>query len=506
MNKDSIKNGIYNTFNKPIEQQKFVRDNSSYQPNSAFYNTDIVNTYGENMRDMSQFNLQQNFKETKPILMNQDMTYKHNTLYDNMNANLLSETITEYRLNIDSFDRNIEQFPDPFKYVVTFAPVMNSTNPLIDDYVLDPQETLIYSSDPSLLVSYNDKLKRYYNPFITREFKNVKFIRIDNLVMPRFHTLVINDEWRHCPRCKTNFIKDDFERLSDVVLSSQRYNPDIETCGVLFTDRFIMLKIEELNDGRNLATNTTNSQAFTIFPDRYQGIMYWRGNPYYAMRTWYDSALGNINRLSFEFYNSWGVPITLNTTSIDYETKFIKSTPLLSSSYNMSMIKNDENTILFFIKRMTEIIKCVVILNFNLDNKINFYNIDNPNDIILNTNTFEINNNEDFFKELNEFVSKKGFVNVQKTTNKCKKITININDYINDVIWYSHLKCNQDKKIEYNLSILFEKYKKHLYIILEKLKIEIYNIPYNKYFQNHIMCVISCATNELNTKISYKIN
>jgi hypothetical protein len=224
------------------------------------------------------------------------------------------------------------------------------------------------------------------------------------------------------------------------------------------------------------------------------------------MRTWYDSALGNINRLSFEFYNSWGVPITLNTTSIDYETKFIKSTPLLSSSYNMSMIKNDENTILFFIKRMTEIIKCVVILNFNLDNKINFYNIDNPNDIILNTNTFEINNNEDFFKELNEFVSKKGFVNVQKTTNKCKKITININDYINDVIWYSHLKCNQDKKIEYNLSILFEKYKKHLYIILEKLKIEIYNIPYNKYFQNHIMCVISCATNELNTKISYKIN
>ena len=434
------------------------------------------------------------------------MTYKHNTLYDNMNANLLSETLTEYRLNIDSFDRNVEIYPDPFKYVLSFAPVLNSTNPLLDDYVLDEQEALIYSTEPSLLVSYNDKLKRSYNPFITREFKNVKFIRIDNLVMPRFHTLVINDEWKHCPRCKSAFIKDDFERLSDVVLSSQRYIPDVEACGVLFTDRFIMLKIEELNDGRNLATNTINSQAFTIFPDKYQGIMYWRGNPYYAMRTWYDSALGNINRLSFEFYNSWGVPITLNTKAIDYETKFIKATPLLSPSCNMSLIKTDENFMHFCIKRMTEIIKCVVILNYDIDNKINFYNIGSPNDIMLNENTFEITNNDDFFRELNDFVSTKGFISCQKITKKGKKITMNINEYINDVIWYTQYNFYENKKIEFNLLILIEKYKKHIFNILEKLKLEIYDIPFNKYFQNHIMCVISCATNELNTKIAYNSN
>lgn len=51
-----------------------------------------------------------------------------------------------------------------------------------------------------------------------------------------------------------------------------------------------------------------------------------------------------------------------------------------------------------------------------------------------------------------------------------------------------------------------EKYKKHLFKILVKIKLEIYDIPYNKYFQNHIMCVISCATNELNTKIAYNSN
>ena len=265
-----------------------------------------------------------------------------------------------------------------------------------------------------------------------------------------------------------------------------------------------MLKIEELNDGRNLATNTTNSQAFTIFPDKYQGIMYWRGNPYYAMRSWYDSALGNINRLSFEFFNSWGEPITLNTKSIDYETKFIKSTPLLSAMCNLTFDKDNESYIIFFIKRITEIIKCVVLLNYNLQDKIHFYNIGKPDDIILNDRTFEITNNDDFFKDLNDFVSHRGFVSVNKTTKKNKKITMNINQFIDDVIWHIPHKYNEDKKIEFNLCILMGKYKKYLFNILEKLKLEIYDIPYNKYFQNHIMCIISCANNELNTKISYR--
>ena len=83
---------------------------------------------------------------------------------------------------------------------------------------------------------------------------------------------------------------------------------------------------------------------------------------------------------------------------------------------------------------------------------------------------------------------------------------MNIDDYINELIWYSPLQCGEDKKIEFNLLILIEKYKKYLFAILEKLKLEIYNIPLNHYFQNHIMCVISCATNELSTKIAYNGN
>jgi hypothetical protein len=506
MDKNSIQNGVYNTFNKPMEQKNFVRNNSSYQPNSTFYNPEIISTYGQNMRDMSQFNVQQNFKEVTPILQNQDFNYKHNTLYDNLNPNLLSESISEYRLNIDSYDRNIEIYPDPFDYKVSFGPVLNSTNPLIDDYVLNQQEALIYSTNPTLLVSYNEKLKRSYDPCITRDFKNVKFIRIDNLIMPRFHTLVINNDWNYCKKCKTEFIKDDFERLSDIILSGQRYIPDVEACGVLFTDRFIMLRIDELNNCHNLATNTINSQAFTIFPDKYQGIMYWRGNPYYAMRSWSDDSLGNMSRLSFKFYNSWGVQITLNTKNIDYETNFIKKVPLLSFNFNKSFIKNDENIIKFYILRMTEIIKCTVILNYNIKNRILFYSIGGPSDIILNNSIFEVDNGYDIYKELNDFVSLNGFITVTKTTNKGKKIKISINDYIDNIIWFDNANSNEEKKIEYNLFVLLEKYKTYLYSILEKLKLEILNIPLNHYFQNHIMCVIGCAENKLNTKVAYNSN
>ena len=51
-----------------------------------------------------------------------------------------------------------------------------------------------------------------------------------------------------------------------------------------------------------------------------------------------------------------------------------------------------------------------------------------------------------FFKELDEFVSPKGFTSVIKITNKNKKITMNIDDYINELIWYSPLQCGEDKK------------------------------------------------------------
>ena len=40
--------------------------------------------------------------------------------------NMLKEVVKEYRLNIDSIDRNIELYPDPFNYVIQLGPITNS--------------------------------------------------------------------------------------------------------------------------------------------------------------------------------------------------------------------------------------------------------------------------------------------------------------------------------------------------------------------------------------------
>lgn len=501
MNENNIRSGIYETYNTPLQQQQFVLNNSKYQPNSTFYNPQIVAPYGENMRDMSQYNMSESFRKITPLTQNQDFNYKENTLYANLNSNLLSETLTEYRLNIDSIDRNVEIYPDPFNYKVFFGPITNSggfqpniLNNNVPELKFNTEEEVkIYNAFPHIIAKYDNIIKNQYNPYILRDFKNVKFIRLDNVIMPRFNKLIINCEWDELTKCKKKHLKDDFEKYYECVISKYRYIPDLDECNALFFDRFIMIEIDELTDYKNLATNSINNKAFTVFSDKYISPLYYKATGYYSIRNYIDSALGNISCLSFKFYNSWGEPITLNRTSIQYETKFIQNTHFLNPNINC------DEYFKFCVLRMTEIIKCIVLINYKICKKINFY----EDDIIFNQTTFDVSK-DTIFEELNDFVSKeKTFIDVYKKTQKNTKTKISINDYINNVFWYDLIDV---KEVKYNFKILFDRYKKYIYDLLVNLKIEIDNIPLNKCFQNHLMMVISCATNDLNTKIAYHSN
>jgi hypothetical protein len=180
----------------------------------------------------------------------QHLFYKNNTIVENLSDTLNRETIIEYRLNIDSGDRDVDIYPDPFQYVVTFGPVVNSNiNSLIqrdelktnlrnqntynsrnknrNQKVVDSFEDneLLYNLENDLLVNYDNTLKKIFNPYITRDFINVKFIRLDNIVLPRYNALKINYDWKYTNK-KNNcvkYIKDDYERLIDCSISYERY-------------------------------------------------------------------------------------------------------------------------------------------------------------------------------------------------------------------------------------------------------------------------------------------
>ena len=547
---------MFNPISK--EQQKFINNYSSYNGASV---GDIT----------SMHNYDTCMTNATPILKKPDYSYKNNTIVENLNDTLNRETIIEYRLNIDSGDRDVDIYPDPFQYVVTFGPVVNSNiNSVIQRDELKTnlrnqntynsrhpkknqdgsfeENELLYNLENDLLVNYDNTLKKIFNPYITRDFINVKFIRLDNIVLPRFNALKINCDWKYTDKKNScyNYIKDDYERLIDCAIAYDRYIPDPNICSTLLTDRFIMVSIKEIRNNQNLATNIINTNSFTVFPDKPTGLMYWRGNPYYAVRIYDDSQLGNITKLSFEFYNSNGTQLKLDTSQVSYEISFINSVNIINPN-NALMILNDhhnhdhdhnhnhdhrhdrhdhcyEQKIKFILDKMTQIIKCIIIINFDIKDKIKFYcdvplnssdccdnnsaekNIVNDAELKYNDCTFVLGN---MFDEFNEFVTTNGFINVSKKTQDGKSVSVSVNQYIYNVLWYVQLNdynCNFDINCNAykNLEIILARYKEYVFAILDKLKKEIANLPLNQYFQNHSLFTMGVYEQKLNTKINYR--
>ena len=264
------------------------------------------------------------------------------------------------------------------------------------------------------------------------------------------------------------------------------------------------------------------------------GLLYWRGSPYYAVKIYKDSLLGNITKLSFVFYDSFGTEIILNRTCINYETdQLIKTKIMNPNNLNIKEIIADTKLTNFFINKTSEIIKCFVIVNFNIKNKIPFYfdketakllfviekkennqphtkdtNNEYHHDCCVlkilaypkfNKTTFDFQN---IFTELNQFVTINGFISVYKMTTTGQQVYINIEQYINNVIWYE-LNKKFVPEINYNMNAFYTNYKNFGFKALDKLKTEALSIPLNKYFQNHMMFVMGIYTNELNTKVDY---
>src|SRR5256885_725946 len=99
----------YNVFNTFPNGGNSFNQYSSYTPH-------MMNT----MRNgIAPFDVMQPAPST--ILEKVNFTNPNTTLHNNLENNLLAENIIEYHINIDSDDRNIETYPNPFNYTVSFT-------------------------------------------------------------------------------------------------------------------------------------------------------------------------------------------------------------------------------------------------------------------------------------------------------------------------------------------------------------------------------------------------
>lgn len=106
--------------------------------------------WGNQMRGY--YNYDQAYATQQNIIDKQDFTNRGNVIHNNLGQNLLSEHVSEYKIKINSADRNVSSYPSIFKQRIMF-----------DD-----------------------------SCGFLRSFKNVKYITIDTVVLPRSFAIDIN--------------------------------------------------------------------------------------------------------------------------------------------------------------------------------------------------------------------------------------------------------------------------------------------------------------------------
>lgn len=201
-NRNNIYNSQSNQIPKGFSQQGFGQ-----QQNRQF------NNYG---------NISQAFQENQQIISKPDFTNKGNVIHNNMGDSLRDQKIIEYKIHINSKDRNTSVDKSPFYFKIPFG------------------STQAFKID--------------------RKINQVKYISVDAVILPKNVAIDVSkaSDSKLCPAGSTY--------LNDSLLST---NP----LTTLTANKFLILKIEELTNSRNMSTSDElNSNTFILYHDKSMGI------------------------------------------------------------------------------------------------------------------------------------------------------------------------------------------------------------------------------------------
>lgn len=257
------------------------------------------------------YSLNDSYKQNNELIGKTDFKNYGHIIHNNIADNIFLERITEYQINIDSNDRKILVYPSPFKFVVSFGGsggqvINNKHGKNNDDY---------FEGTPG--------------PIIDRKFKNVKYVKLDYIMLPRF--------------CKLSHHNDKYEIENLEGNNFSNYG-------------YLILKINELSSGRILGTNTLISDdSFIIYPDKIMGPDFMMWSTSNGSRIFNNSSLGNIDKLTISiltptgqqlyFYDSMG-----NSIQFDKIYKNCSSTsPIFNklkcyASILIGVVENEINT------------------------------------------------------------------------------------------------------------------------------------------------------------------
>lgn len=272
-----------------------------------------------NQMNLNQSNFNQSYLPIQNVIPQRDIKNHNNVFHNNINDPIVSEIITEYTLHIDSADRNTDVYPNPYTFTVSLGGAGTQT---------------INS------VTYNGVA----NPRIDVQFKNIKYVKIKYLTLPRH--IIYN--------CNASGTFLDFDT-------------DMRTTGfkstILGNYRYLILKIKELGDDKLYSTNDKiRNNCFILYRDsNYYDALNDLWIATQPVKIYYDNQLkNNLNKLTFEI---------LTPDFQEFRLRYINNTNLSNIDYNYINNPQAESN---FYSQYTPIIQMSMELEFGVcENQIN---------------------------------------------------------------------------------------------------------------------------------------
>jgi len=312
-----------------------IRFNQVSSGGNPFGNFNPMTSNNLNSNGMNNFNNAYNVNQ--PMVEKMDYKNRNNLIHNNVQESTMLEQIIEYFIGIESTDRTLSVYPNPFNFVVTFgghAQIKESKTFVKKN--TNTCGTMNESKYTTKKITYDGTP----GPIIDRKFKNIKYIKLDYLIIPKTNVIDMSGSeldisGSACNNyCLSDELKDRFT----------------------FKYKYLIAKIYELRSDKILGTNKAiASDTFILFPDKIMGCSHILWYPISTgVRTFKNSNLENLNKLTIEILDPKGNVINvidkfnneLNVNNIDNEELYncVNDNLQITVGLIFGVVENEVNT------------------------------------------------------------------------------------------------------------------------------------------------------------------
>jgi hypothetical protein len=318
-----IKNNNYS-----INPITFNSNSNSNNKNFSNIDNNFITTCENNLNNISSYNNfeNNNYSIRTPYLNNNEFN-KPNLIYNNISDKISVDILVEYVIMIESIDRDIEKFSNPFKYKIYFNPVAQTK----DAYIYKTFENVKYIKlESAILPRKYSYFRKDISSLITdySTIINTNWKRNDNFIFNAINYTIIEDyienNIRYIKYGITKPLPETIDKVYELQYKLQydasknilQYDISKNIFITLYEfqlinlsledEKFILLNIDEIKDVNDMATNVEISNAFSIlYPDYVNGDFFYT-NTQGVNKIYRFSQLGNIKSLTINITDNEG--------------------------------------------------------------------------------------------------------------------------------------------------------------------------------------------------------